>query len=703
MTASNSAGESDKSSRKYITTGAAPVVFSVTHDQLSGTELTMDPEANENDFCTLKVKSNTAWTATLTNNSSGFINLVATDTNSATIKSITKASGAANTTLNLRLKIKTVPAAGKTSTATLKFSVGTQSYTYTIKLTKPAMPIPDAPVQKALTASGNSMTVSWSKSTGATSYTVYYGTSASVSSAKSINVGNTTSKTITGLDYDTKYYTWVTASNSAGESDKSNRRNITTDIKSLIDIKGVQLDTTSETLVIGETYTLTASPKPSNATVTTTTTWSSSNTAVAKVNSSTGKIKAVAEGTASITATMTSETGTQKTATCLVTVIPEEGTFIVKKGSTTIIPNGGTSGSFACGAAAGENDVATFKITSDYTWTVKASDTSWMRVDKTNSTTAVVTIGKVQDGKSYSSTLTFTANGKNYTVKVTLDKPGGNTPVITGNFTKKTKTLTLGQNWIVEGTVSINSGSLGVITVNSGDGGGFTLTDNFASHGYNSVSLEYWAAYKIDTTKAPFNTPGTFTLKLWAKDVNGVGGDKVLDTMTLIITESSGYAQPISVPGARWGTYNLSGNGGKHHDVVNVKLDVPVYAIADGTIQCYQVVSTTSGAYHEGKLISYGNVIEFTSTDGKTTARYAHLNRFRFCTGDVPSSYSEQVSAETAGVKREWRPVGTTYKVSKGEIIGYVGTTGNSTGPHLHFELRINGVRVEPSDYVNIN
>lgn len=71
-----------------------------------------------------------------------------------------------------------------------------------------------------------------------------------------------------------------------------------------------------------------------------------------------------------------------------------------------------------------------------------------------------------------------------------------------------------------------------------------------------------------------------------------------------------------------------------------------------------------------GPFSSFGNYVRIRHGDGYETA-YAHMSRFA-------------------------RGLRAGSRVRQGQVIGYVGTTGRSTGPHLHFEVLENGVQVNP-------
>ncbi len=86
----------------------------------------------------------------------------------------------------------------------------------------------------------------------------------------------------------------------------------------------------------------------------------------------------------------------------------------------------------------------------------------------------------------------------------------------------------------------------------------------------------------------------------------------------------------------------------------------PIHAAADGRVS---FVGTKSG---------YGNVVEVSHGNGMIT-RYAHMSRFAARRGQ---------------------------EVKAGDVIGAIGNTGRSTGPHLHFEVRINGRAVNPRPFL---
>ena len=76
------------------------------------------------------------------------------------------------------------------------------------------------------------------------------------------------------------------------------------------------------------------------------------------------------------------------------------------------------------------------------------------------------------------------------------------------------------------------------------------------------------------------------------------------------------------------------------------------------------IVSQRSSSYGEYVVISHGS--------GNTTL-YAHMSSRSVSVGDV---------------------------VEQGDVIGITGSTGISSGPHLHFEITENGVRVDPLQYL---
>lgn len=150
-----------------------------------------------------------------------------------------------------------------------------------------------------------------------------------------------------------------------------------------------------------------------------------------------------------------------------------------------------------------------------------------------------------------------------------------------------------------------------------------------------------------------------------AADAEIRAAERELASQIANVPSESGFLWPLP------GRYNLSSlYGSRKHPVTgkannHTGIDVP--APSGTPIQACKSGVVTTSTYNN----SYGNYVVVSHSDGTSTL-YAHMSRRNASKGQT---------------------------VSQGQVIGYVGTTGSSTGNHLHLEIRVNGSRRDPINY----
>lgn len=141
---------------------------------------------------------------------------------------------------------------------------------------------------------------------------------------------------------------------------------------------------------------------------------------------------------------------------------------------------------------------------------------------------------------------------------------------------------------------------------------------------------------------------------------NGSSGDGMLDN-------STGLICPIQYSGRYISSGFYRNSDGSYHGALDICVYGGTYGLKISAAEGGRVITA---AYHW----SYGNYVVIDHGNGLSTL-YAHCSSLAVSAGQ---------------------------SVTKGQTIAYVGSTGNSTGPHLHFEVRVNGSRVNPSNYITV-
>lgn len=165
----------------------------------------------------------------------------------------------------------------------------------------------------------------------------------------------------------------------------------------------------------------------------------------------------------------------------------------------------------------------------------------------------------------------------------------------------------------------------------------------------------------VDTLKAILNGEKLPDVKYLIETGGPIARRLTPQGLETTSVSASGMLRPV--PGAVGDGFGAPRDGGaRRHEGVDLLsgMGTPVHAAAAGRV--------VAAEWHSG----YGNVVYIDHGNGLQT-RYAHLSKFGTRVG---------------------------VNVSQGDVVGYVGSTGNSSGPHLHFEVRVNGTAVDPLKYI---
>jgi murein DD-endopeptidase MepM/ murein hydrolase activator NlpD len=131
------------------------------------------------------------------------------------------------------------------------------------------------------------------------------------------------------------------------------------------------------------------------------------------------------------------------------------------------------------------------------------------------------------------------------------------------------------------------------------------------------------------------------------------GGRAAADRLALPIADSYRITARFADSGPHWAS-------GRHSGLdFATELGVPVFAAARGRV----TAAGPAGRYGNLVVIDHGGVVTY----------YAHLSAVTVAVGDV---------------------------VETGRQVGSVGSSGNATGPHLHFEVRVGGVARDPAAFL---